>query len=231
MRRVFDLVACRYDFFNRVLSLGMDRRWRRRLARLAVARRPALVLDLCAGTGDTAIAVALAAGQSARVVALDFSEPMSLLAVGKCRRSGLSRRVSVVTGDVLALPFADSSFDAATVAFGLRNLASVDSGLAEVRRVLRPGGSLAVLEFVRQPAGPIAVAAALYRAHVMPWVVGVLRGEADSYRYLAATVDAFDSHVELRQRLAAHGFEPLVEAHLLLGGASLILAARRETPG
>ena len=145
---MFDAIAPRYDLLNRLLSAGIDRRWRARAVRsLALTGRETLV-DVCAGTADVALeAVGGAAPGAARAIGVDFAAAMLALGVKKAAARGLSRRVTLVRGDALRLPVADGVADAATVAFGIRNVSDTEAGCAELARVLRPGGRLAILEF------------------------------------------------------------------------------------
>ncbi len=199
VRGMFDRIAPTYDALNRVLSLGIDRRWRRRaidaLGDLAGAR----VLDLCAGTGDLAAEVARRF-PAARVVAADFSAAMLAAGVasGKLGRAvaanGDARPggpVTAVQADALRLPFAGASFDAALCAFGVRNLDDPLAGLREARRVLAPGGRFAVLEFFRPTTSPRRWLHALYNRNVLPAVGGLVSGHRGAYRYLAESMERF----------------------------------------
>jgi demethylmenaquinone methyltransferase/2-methoxy-6-polyprenyl-1,4-benzoquinol methylase len=205
VRRMFDRIAPVYDVMNRVMSAGLDRRWRRLTAR-AVVRPGDTVLDACCGTGDLALACAAEGG---RVTGLDFSEPM----LERARRKSAS--VEWVAGDAVALPFADASFDAATVGFGVRNIAELERGLAELRRVLRPGGRVAILEITR-PRGVLAPFYRLWFDVLVPALGRVLPG-GSAYTYLPASVRRFPGPDELAELLAAAGFER-VRYRLLAGG-------------
>jgi demethylmenaquinone methyltransferase/2-methoxy-6-polyprenyl-1,4-benzoquinol methylase len=205
VRRMFDRVAPVYDVMNRLMTAGLDQRWRRITADAAV--RPGdRVLDACCGTGDLALA-ALAAG--GRVTGLDFSERMLDRARGK------SRHVEWVRGDVLSMPFVDESFDAVTVGFGVRNLEDLTRGLEELRRVLRPGGRLAVLEITR-PRGPLALFYRLWFDVLVPLAGKVLPGGA-AYAYLPASVRRFPGPSQLAERMRHAGFDP-VAYRLFAGG-------------
>ena len=206
---MFDRIAPVYDVMNHAMTGGLDRRWRRLTAEAVVAPGDR-VLDACCGTGDLALAARAAGGT---VVGLDFSERM----LERARRK--SSEIEWVEADLLRLPFADGSFDAATVGFGVRNVADLDAGLRELRRVVRPGGRLGILEIVR-PNGPLAL---FYRAWfdgLIPLAGKALPGGA-AYSYLPASVRRFPGPAELEERVRAAGFHPV--AHRLLGGGIVVL--------
>jgi demethylmenaquinone methyltransferase / 2-methoxy-6-polyprenyl-1,4-benzoquinol methylase len=195
VRSMFDRISPVYDAMNRTMTMGLDQRWRR--ATVAAIVRPGdRVLDACCGTGDLALA-ALDAG--ARVTGLDFSERM----LERARRK--SAEVDWVQGDALALPFADASFDAATVGFGVRNLDDLERGLAELRRVLRTGGRVAILEITR-PSGVLAPFYRLWFDGLVP-LLGKLLPGGSAYTYLPASVRRFPGPEELAGLLRAAGFE------------------------
>jgi demethylmenaquinone methyltransferase/2-methoxy-6-polyprenyl-1,4-benzoquinol methylase len=194
-----------YDAMNHVMTAGLDRRWRT-ITVEQVVRRDDRVLDACCGTGDLALA---ARAHGANVVGLDFSERMLERARAK------SRRVEWVQGDMLALPFEDGSFDAATVGFGVRNVDDLDAGLRELRRVLRRGGRLGILE-ITQPRGVLAPFYRLWFDRVVPLLGRALPG-GDAYTYLPASVRRFPGPEELASRLSAAGFEA-VRFRLFAGG-------------
>ena len=206
---MFDRIAPVYDVMNHAMTGGLDRRWRRLTAEAVVAPGDR-VLDACCGTGDLALAARAAGGT---VIGLDFSERM----LERARRK--SSEIEWMEGDLLRLPFADGSFDAATVGFGARNVADLDAGLRELRRVVRPGGRLGILEIVR-PKGPLAL---FYRAWfdgLIPLAGKALPGGA-AYSYLPASVRRFPGPAELEERVRAAGFHPV--AHRLLGGGIVVL--------
>jgi demethylmenaquinone methyltransferase/2-methoxy-6-polyprenyl-1,4-benzoquinol methylase len=206
VRRLFDRIAPVYDVMNRAMTMGLDRRWRR-LAAAAAVRPGDRVLDACCGTGDLALAD-LAAG-AGRVVGLDFSERM----LERARRK--SDAVEWLRGDVLALPFDDESFDAATVGFGIRNVADLEAGLRELRRVLAPGGRLGVLEITR-PRGLLRPFFRLWLDVLVPLAGRVLPG-GKAYTYLPASVRRFPGPDDLRAALERAGFGE-VTYRLLAGG-------------
>ena len=205
VRTMFDRIAPVYDAMNRIMTAGLDRRWRRITAE-AVVREGDAVLDAACGTGDLALADAKAGG---RVTGLDFSERM----LERARRKGPG--LEWVQGDALALPFPDASFDAATVGFGVRNLDDLEAGLRELRRVLKPGGRLGVLEITR-PRGPLRVFYSLWFDRIVPLLGKVLPGGA-AYTYLPASVRRFPGPDDLAELLARTGFAQ-VEYRTFAGG-------------
>jgi demethylmenaquinone methyltransferase / 2-methoxy-6-polyprenyl-1,4-benzoquinol methylase len=206
---MFDGVAPVYDAMNLVTTAGLDRRWRRLAARAAV--RPGdRVLDACCGTGDLSVA---AEAEGAKVTGLDFSERMLV----RARRK--SPEVEWVHGDVLALPFADRTFDAATVGFGVRNVENRGTALRELRRVLKPRGRLAILEVVR-PRGALSLFYRVWFDRLIPLAGKLLPGGA-AYAYLPASVKRFPGPTELEGEVRAAGFDPV--AHRLLAGGIVVL--------
>lgn len=194
IRTMFDRIAPVYDAMNRVMTAGLDRRWRR-IAAEAVVRPGDRVLDAACGTGDLALAGAKAGGQ---VTGLDFSPAM----LERARRK--APQLDWVEGDALALPFEDGSFDAATIGFGVRNLDDLEAGLRELRRVLRAGGRLGVLEITR-PHGLLRIFYSLWFDRVVPLLGRVLPG-GDAYTYLPASVRRFPPPDELARLLERVGF-------------------------
>jgi len=207
---MFDRIAPVYDAMNRVMTMGLDVRWRR-LAAAAVVRPGDRVLDAACGTGDLALAD-LRAGAGA-VVGLDFSEAM----LARARRKG--SELEWVAGDLLKMPFADASFDAATVGFGIRNVADLELGLRELRRVLRRGGRLAILEITR-PRGPLRPFYSLWFDRVVPLLGRLLPG-GQAYSYLPESVKRFPPADELARLLRAAGFDEV--RFRLLGGSIVAL--------
>jgi demethylmenaquinone methyltransferase / 2-methoxy-6-polyprenyl-1,4-benzoquinol methylase len=195
VRTMFDRISPVYDAMNRTMTMGLDQRWRRATA-TAVVRPGDRVLDVCCGTGDLALAARRAGG---RVTGLDFSERM----LERARRK--AAEIEWVRGDALALPFEDGSFDAATVAFGVRNLDDLERGLSELRRVLRAGGRVAILEITR-PRGLLAPFYRLWFDRLVP-LLGKLLPGGSAYTYLPASVRRFPRPEELASLLRAAGFE------------------------
>lgn len=206
VRSMFDRIAPVYDLMNRVMTVGLDQRWRR-LAVAAVVKPGDRVLDGCCGTGDLAVA-AVRAG-AGEVIGLDFSPCM----LERARRKQQS--VTWVEGDLLALPFEDGRFDAATVGFGVRNVADLAGGLVELRRVLVPGGRLAILE-ITTPKGILAPFFRLWFEHVVPLLGRIIRGGA-AYSYLPASVRRFPGPEDLASLMREAGLDE-VRYRLLAGG-------------
>ena len=209
VRSMFDCIAPVYDVMNHVMTAGLDRRWRR-LAVEAVVQPGARVLDACCGTGDLAVA---AEREGGIVTGLDFSGEMLVRARAK------SDTIDWVHGDLLALPFPDASFDAATVGFGVRNVADLDAALRELRRVLNPGGRLAILE-ITQPRGVLRPFFSLWFDRVVPALGRVLPG-GQAYTYLPASVRRFPGAEELVLAIEAAGFGAV--SFRLFGGTIVAL--------
>jgi demethylmenaquinone methyltransferase / 2-methoxy-6-polyprenyl-1,4-benzoquinol methylase len=208
IRSMFSAIAYRYDFLNHFLSLSIDKRWRRKAVALlgdCLAKSDALCLDLCCGTGDLALEM-VKSGQ-AQVIGCDFSHPMLRQCGEKILKRNLNARIRIVEADALNLPFRDQTFDAAAIAFGLRNLDSVTAGLAEMGRVLKPGGRLIVLEFSR-PTHPLFEK--LFRAYffrVLPRIGNKISRHKHAYSYLPTSVSQFPHQAELTRIFADCGLK------------------------
>ena len=216
VRAMFGRVARRYDLVNHLLSLSIDRHWRAHTARRLrhiLANPTARVLDICCGTGD--LVVALERLRGAPVLGSDFCHPMLVSAARKVARG--RKRSSLFEADALQLPLADQSLDLLTVAFGFRNLANYEAGLAEMRRVLRPGGTAAILEFSRPPHAMFAALYHFYSRRILPWIGGVVSGDRGAYTYLPESVKKFPSASELAAAMRRAGF-PKTEYEYLTGG-------------
>lgn len=210
---MFTAIAPRYDFLNHLLSLSIDRRWRRRaVRRLEWERRPhGTFLDLCAGTMDLAATLSRAPGFTGTVIGADFVVPM--LALGRDK----APRLSPVGADALALPFAAATFDGAMVAFGVRNLANLDAGFAEVARVLRGGARFVVLELTMPRFAPLRAAYLFYFRRILPALGRAVSKHRDAYTYLPESVLTFPEPQALAARLTTAGFRD-VRYELLTGG-------------
>jgi demethylmenaquinone methyltransferase/2-methoxy-6-polyprenyl-1,4-benzoquinol methylase len=218
---MFDQIAPRYDTANSVFSLDRDRAWRRRAARLTRLRPGQTALDLCTGTGKLAHELLPLVRPGGRVIGIDFSPGMLALA----RKA--EPEVEFRQGDVSRLAEADASVHAVTIGFGLRNLVNRDAALREMRRVLRPGGRLVVLEFA-PPTGPLMAAYRFYLGRVMPAVVRLSSaGESKAYRYLAETVSGFPQPAMLARELEAIGFDVAVQ-RMTIGIVAFHVGVRRD---
>ncbi len=213
VRAMFSRLADRYDLVNDVMSFGMHRRWKRRTAALAAEGKPRRWLDLCCGTGDIAF-LARGAAPAARVVGLDFTFPMLRVARDRGRAEGSA--IGWAQGDALRLPFADGAFDVVTVGYGLRNLADPEAGLAEMRRVLAPGGRAVVLDFGK-PSNPVA--AALYQGFLytmMPAVGWIFHGDPQTYLYIPESLKRYPAQRGVLDLMRRVGFaQPRYEERLL----------------
>jgi demethylmenaquinone methyltransferase/2-methoxy-6-polyprenyl-1,4-benzoquinol methylase len=224
VRAMFGRVAHRYDLANHVLSFNIDRYWRRRtVARVrdVLCRPDAAVLDICCGTGD--LVLALEQERRGCVWGSDFCHPMLVEAREKiAQRGGRSR---LFEADALTLPLRDASLDLITVAFGFRNLANYEAGLREMRRVLRPGGMAAILEFSRPPNHAFAALYNLYSRRILPRIGGALTGSNDAYEYLPESVRKFPDAPELADEMRRAGFRD-VRFERLTGGIVALHSGR-----
>ena len=213
---LFGAIARRYDLANHLLSGGLDFLWRRRAARIVQSWQPERILDLATGSGDVALSLRRAC-PSAQIVGADFCVPM--LREARAKNSG-----PVVAADGLALPFAAESFDVVTVAFGLRNMASWPGALAQMHRVLRPGGHVLILDFSVPPA-PLRWVYRPYLHHVLPWIAGWLTGERGAYEYLGDSIERFPSGQAMCRLLEEAGFAS-PSAERLTGGIVSLYTGR-----
>ena len=239
VRAMFESIAGRYDLLNRVLSLGLDRRWRRRAAALAAVKAGERVLDVCCGSGDLAREFVRAEPGLEMVVGVDFSEGMLAQARGKgpirvagegAGGSDRYKQLSIhwLCGDAERLGFAGESFDCVSCAFGVRNLGSVSAGLGEMRRVLVPGGRLVILEFSVPENRWLRRLYGLYFRFVLPAVGSMMSGDrTKAYHYLPASVRRFDTAGQFVTRMHEAGFSE-VETFRLSGSAVLCLRARKR---
>ena len=225
---MFDAIAPRYDLLNRLLSAGIDRRWRAQAVRsLALTGRETLV-DVCAGTADVALeAVSRASGGAARAIGVDFAGAMLALGLKKAAARGLSQRVTLVRGDALRLPIATGTADAATVAFGIRNVSDTAAGCAELARVLRSGGRLAILEFGVPRVPGLRGLYRWYFSAVLPRIGRAISGHSAAYSYLPASVGTFTPPPAFVAMLEQAGFDDVRADPLTLGIVYLYSARRR----
>ena len=225
VRGMFAEIAPRYDLVNRLLSGGIDVLWRRTTVRRAPPPAAGAILDVCCGTGDLALAYAAQAAPGVRIVASDFCRPMLDRGESKAVRAG--RAIEWVEADAMRLPFAAAEFDLVTVAFGLRNIADTARGLAEMARVLRPGGKLAILEFSLPRSRLVRTGYLWYFRNVLPRLGNaVARNRSDAYTYLNQSVEEFPSGERLAALVRAAGFDAVEMVPLTFGIATLTIATR-----
>ncbi|MBX3265213.1 MAG: bifunctional demethylmenaquinone methyltransferase/2-methoxy-6-polyprenyl-1,4-benzoquinol methylase UbiE [Acidobacteria bacterium] len=219
---MFSGIARRYDLLNHVLSGNTDKRWRRKVRALLediLAHENAVVLDVACGTGD--LSIELKTNAKARVIGSDFCHPMLAVAREK------TERIPWIEGDALAMPFGDESFNAVTIAFGLRNLANFRDGLVELRRILKPGGRLVVLEFSSPVVPGFRQAFNFYFTRVLPRIGGIVSGDRGAYEYLPDSVSKFPDQKALAALMRECGFDD-VEYRNLTGGIAAIHTGLRS---
>jgi demethylmenaquinone methyltransferase/2-methoxy-6-polyprenyl-1,4-benzoquinol methylase len=220
---MFDAIAPRYDLLNRLLSAGIDQRWRAKaIASLNLTGRETLI-DVCTGTADVALEARRGA---ARILGVDFAGAMLTLGLAKVRKAGEERRISLVRGDAMRLPAADGSADAVTVAFGIRNVQRPEIGCAEMARVLRPGGRLAILEFGMPRLPGVAALYRWYFSSVLPFIGRRISGHTGAYSYLPASVGTFPPPAEFVTMLQQAGFSQVRADPLTFGIVYLYTAVK-----
>ena len=220
VREMFARISPRYDLLNHLLSANIDKRWRRRVVRKLqpYLKSDAKILDVGCGTGD--LSVELFEKTAAHVIGIDFCRPMLQLAQAK------APQLRFIEGDALRLPFSDAAFDCVTVAFALRNLANVERGLAELNRILKPGGLIAVLEFSQPTVPGIRQLVRFYYWQLLPWLGGLLSGSRSAYEYLPDSISKFPDQEALVSMMRAAGFAE-VEFENLSGGIAALHTGRR----
>jgi len=225
VREMFAAIAGRYDLLNHLLSGNVDRRWRTLVAKAlstTLVKSDARVLDVACGTGD--LSLTLFENGKAKIIGLDFCRPMLDIAASKSGKTGSA--LSLIEGDALNLPFTSGSFDAATIAFGLRNLTSTEAGFKELLRVLKPGGSVAVLEFSRPNTPLLRTFFKFYFTKLLPVIGGWISGSKSAYQYLPDSVSRFPDQRKLASLMEEAGFEKVSFQNLTGGIAALHLGSR-----
>ena len=222
VERMFDAISPKYDLLNRICSFGIDQRWRRKVIRTLQADGARNVLDVATGTADLAI---MAARTGMRVTGVDISAGMLGAGRKKIERAALTDSITLVQADSEQLPFATGSFDAAMVAFGVRNFEHLEKGLSEMQRVIAPGGRICVLEFSR-PEGIMGAVFRFYFHRVMPAIGRLVSKDASAYTYLPKSVDAFPDGQDFLRILRGAGFVE-TSARRLTGGVATLYLARR----
>jgi len=223
---MFDEIAHRYDLLNRLISLGMDQGWRRRTVDALELSPGHRVLDVATGTADLALMIAKRE-PGARVLGLDPSSRMLEQGRAKVTRAGLDDRIELCQGDAQELPFENHSFDAACMAFGIRNVPDRPQALRELRRVLAPGARLAILELSEPPPGLLGSFARLHVHHIVPWLGSLLSGSRE-YRYLQESIAAFPPASDFTRTLEECGFEVLQVLPMSFGSVNLYVGTPRR---
>ncbi len=216
--RMFTSIAPRYDLLNHVLSFNIDKKWRRVLVEMSEVNSSDRVLDCATGTAD--VALEFARRRNVEVVGLDPSTGMLAIGQEKIARDGKREKINLLEGDALAIPCDDNTFDAATIAFGLRNLPDFAAGIAELTRVVKPGGRVLVLEFFPPRPGLFLSAYKFYLGKVLPVAGKVISGSSEAYTYLASSIETFISHDEMQQLMNGAGLR--VDHRALTGGVAYI---------
>jgi demethylmenaquinone methyltransferase / 2-methoxy-6-polyprenyl-1,4-benzoquinol methylase len=224
VREMFDDISPKYDFLNHLLSFGIDRAWRRKLVNLLGERKPMTVLDVATGTGDLAIAISSLMPQ--KIVGIDISEKMLEIGRQKIIDRGLNKMVTLQRADAERIPFSNNSFEAITVAFGVRNYENLELGLAEMSRVLRPGGVMLILEFSHPGSFPMKQLYSFYSRFIIPLLGRLISGNSKAYTYLPESVAAFPSGKNFLDILAKLELKKARQISLSMGIASIYLAEK-----
>jgi len=225
IRDMFDAIAPRYDLLNRLLSFGIDRRWRRYAVGLLQVPQDGLVLDIATGTGDVALEVAGRTPTSVRIVGADFTQGMLVHGLAKIGQSHHAGRIELVNAPCEQLPFGDARFDAVTIAFGIRNVVDRDAGLREMCRVLRPGGRVVILEFSNPKSRLFKAVYDFYFHRVLPMIGGLI-SRRSAYQYLPESVQAFPPRDTFMQMMTTAGFRE-VGCTDLTGGIATVYTGIR----
>ena len=216
IREMFDSIAPRYDFLNRLLSLGIDRRWRKFAVKQIKFVEAGKVLDVATGTADVALQIAAATPSSVTITGIDFSEQMIELGKVKIKKSPFSGRITLQVAPCESIPFKDNTFDSATIAFGIRNVVDRLSGLQEMHRVLKPGGRIVILEFSNPKSKLFKALYNFYFLRILP-AIGGLFSQFSAYKYLPDSVLEFPAQEEFKKIMAEAGFGNIVYHDLTLG--------------
>jgi demethylmenaquinone methyltransferase / 2-methoxy-6-polyprenyl-1,4-benzoquinol methylase len=227
---MFDAIAERYDFLNHLLSAGLDRRWRRQAVDVLQLSGRETVLDLCTGTADLALAATSGERRAKRVVGVDFSAAMLQIGTEKVRKTGPVGSVPaihLVRGDATRIPLRDSAIDAATIGFGIRNVEAPAEACREIARVLRPGGTLVILEFSLPRSAALRNFYLWYFRNILPLIGRVVSKHPSAYTYLPASVEAFPSPEEFVQQLRDAGFGTVRAVPLTFGIVSMFVAVKK----
>ena len=226
VQQMFDNIAPTYDKLNHIMSLSVDKLWRRHALKEIVDGTPQRILDVACGTGDSTISIARAAAEGTKVTGADISEGMMALVMEKARKAGVGNRIDLQVADGEALPYGEGTFDRVTCAFGIRNFEHKEKGLAEFRRVLKPGGKAVILELSVPQNRVIRWVYDLYFLHILPWVGGSISGDKAAYRYLPASVHNFPAPNDFCAMMEAAGFRSVRCRTFTLGLCRMFVGER-----
>ena len=223
---MFDRISPKYDALNHLLSLNIDKVWRRKTAKAVAKSQPKTILDLATGTADLAIALAKCNPQ-AHIIGMDISEKMLEIGKEKVSKKGLANQIELRLGDAATLPFESNTFDAVTVAFGVRNFENLEHGLSEIQRVLKPNGRAVILEFSMPERFPIKQLYTLYFKHLLPSIGKAVSKDGNAYSYLPLSVEQFPKPKVFLRMLAEKGLENGMAKPLSFGIASLYTSTKK----
>jgi demethylmenaquinone methyltransferase / 2-methoxy-6-polyprenyl-1,4-benzoquinol methylase len=215
VRKLFDDISGRYDFLNHFLSFGIDRRWRKKFVRVLAGSPPRRILDVATGTGD--LAIAMAGMSPEKIVGIDISDRMMEIGKKKVEAKHFDRIIEFLQGDAESIPFPDSSFDAVTVAFGVRNFENLEKGLSEMKRILRPGGTMLILEFSHPETGAVRSLYRFYSKFIIPFIGRKISKNDQAYNYLPETIAAFPSGLDFIRIMEKAGMEKNTYISLTFG--------------
>ena len=219
VEQMFDNISGKYDLLNRILSMGIDVSWRKKVVKSVKKQNPKTILDIATGTGDLAIAMAKAT--DAKITGFDLSAGMLEVGKRKIAEENLQDRIEMIQGDAEKMPFADDSFDVITVAFGVRNFENLKKGLDDIYRVLKPGGKLIILEFSQPQAAPMKQLYSFYSRYILPRIGKKISKDQSAYTYLPDSVKAFPHGDEMKKILKNSNFVEPFDKKLTFGIASI----------
>ena len=219
VEQMFDNISPKYDLLNRVLSMGIDIQWRKDVIKMVKASEPQTILDIATGTGD--LAIMMGKNTNAKITGLDLSAGMLDVGRKKVKEAGLENRITMVQGDSENLPFEDNTFDCATVSFGVRNFENLEKGLAEINRVLKPGGTFVILEFSYPTTFPMKQLYTFYSKNILPAIGKLVSKDQSAYTYLPDSVRAFPHGEEMKNILKNVNFNQPIDKKLTFGIASI----------
>ena len=222
---MFDRISPKYDALNHLLSLNIDKVWRRKTAKAVAKSQPKAILDLATGTADLALALAKRNPQ-AHIIGMDISEKMLDIGKAKVSQRKMESQIELCFGDAAALPFGDNSFDAVTVAFGVRNFEDLDKGLSEISRVMKPGGQAVILEFSMPERFPVKQLYRFYFKRLLPFIGKIVSKDKGAYTYLPNSVEKFPKPEAFSRSLASFGLGKCQTKRLTMGIATLYVAEK-----